>query len=104
MTFDLTLKENLHDLLAKTAEIYEKVLFEESFVANTVATDTILFDEGAIMKGQKLQQVELTRQAMLENTQKRKSLFEAKLKPTIEVIFPQSTPDMLRPWIFQTLT
>lgn len=53
-----------------------------------------IFDEGAIMEGQKLQQIELARVAMLATTQKRKSLFQAKFKANATVIAPQSTPDM----------
>ena len=53
-----------------------------------------IFDEGAVMEGQKLQQIELARAAMLEITQKRKSLFEAKFNSMNAVIAPQSKPDM----------
>jgi glutamyl-tRNA reductase len=53
-----------------------------------------IFDEGAVMEGQKLQQIELARVAMLEITKKRKSLFEAKFNSMNAVIAPQSKPDM----------
>lgn len=53
-----------------------------------------IFDEGAIVEGQKQQQIELARAAMLEVSQKRKSLFAAKFKPSTAVNAPQSTPDM----------
>lgn len=112
-------------------------LVSEPFIANTVGTDSILFDqdffaewsaqneqrlfvdlgspstietslsleegvvrledifnEGAIVEGQKLTQIELARTAMHEITLKRKTLFEAKLKQTTPVLTPQITSDM----------
>jgi glutamyl-tRNA reductase len=112
-------------------------LVNEAYIANTVGTDEILFDEkffqdwkdknslrqfvdlgspsaiktdltiqegvvrlddilseGAIMEGQKQQQIELARVAMLELTEKRRSLFQAKLKQSTSVIAPQSVPNM----------
>ena len=112
-------------------------LVEQPFIANTVGTDSILFDEnffaewksknssrqfvdlgspsviktdltieegvvrlddilneGAIMEDHKLVQIELARQAMLEITHKRKSLFQVKLKQMSSVIAPQIMPDM----------
>jgi glutamyl-tRNA reductase len=52
---------------------------------------TNIFDEGAIVEGQKQQQIELARAAMLETTYKRKALFEAKLNRTTELLPPQIT-------------
>lgn len=53
-----------------------------------------IFDEGAIVEGQKQLQIELARAAMLELAQKRKSLFAAKLQAKVKVLSPQITPDM----------
>lgn len=53
-----------------------------------------IFNEGAIVEGQKQQQIELARAAMLEVTNRRKALFSAKFKSSTAVITPQSTPDM----------
>lgn len=112
-------------------------LVNEPFIANTVGTDAILFDEdffvewkeknserlfvdlgspsiiqtsmtlsegvvrledifneGAIVEGQKQLQIELARAAMLELTQKRKSLFAAKLEAKSSLLSPQITPGM----------
>lgn len=112
-------------------------LVNHPYIANTVGTDTILFDEdffaewsrknpshlfvdlgspsviqtsmtleegivrlddifneGAIVEGQKQVQIELARAAMQEITLKRKSLFEAKLKQSSSVLAPQITQDM----------
>ena len=55
---------------------------------------TNIFDEGAIVEGQKQQQIELARAAMLETTFKRKALFEAKLNRTTELLAPQITKDV----------
>lgn len=55
---------------------------------------TNIFDEGAIVEGQKQQQIELARAAMLETTHKRKALFEAKLNRTTELLPPQITKDV----------
>jgi glutamyl-tRNA reductase len=70
------------------------VIHTELTLAEGVVRLVDIFDEGAIMEGQKLQQIELARVAMLDITQKRKSLFQAKFKPASTVIAPQSTPDM----------
>ncbi len=112
-------------------------LVNQAYIANTVGTDTILFDEdfftewarlnpsrlfvdlgspsvihtdltleegivrlddifneGAIVEGQKQVQIQLARAAMQEITLKRKSLFEAKLKQSSSVLAPQITQDM----------
>lgn len=53
-----------------------------------------IFDEGAIVEGQKQYQIEQARLAMQDITQKRKSLFEAKLKQSHAVLTPQITQDM----------
>ena len=55
---------------------------------------TNIFDEGAIVEGQKQQQIQLARAAMLETTFKRKALFEAKLNRTAELLAPQITKDV----------
>ncbi len=53
-----------------------------------------IFNEGAIVEGQKQQQIELARLAMLEVAQRRKSLFAEKLKKNAAGIAPQSTQNM----------
>jgi glutamyl-tRNA reductase len=53
-----------------------------------------IFNEGAIVEGQKQYQIEQARLAMQDITQKRKSLFEAKLKQSLAVPTPQITQDM----------
>lgn len=53
-----------------------------------------IFDEGAIVEGQKQMQIDLARQAMQEITSKRKSLFEEKFNPSKSGITPQITSDM----------
>jgi glutamyl-tRNA reductase len=53
-----------------------------------------IFNEGAIVEGQKQYQIEQARLAMQDITQKRKSLFEAKLKQSHAVLTPQITQDM----------
>jgi glutamyl-tRNA reductase len=53
-----------------------------------------IFDEGAIVEGQKQLQIDLARQAMQELTSKRKSLFEEKFNPSKDRITPQITSDM----------
>ncbi len=53
-----------------------------------------IFNEGAIVEGQKQTQIELARAAMLDVTLKRKSLLEAKLKQSNPVLTPQITSDM----------
>lgn len=112
-------------------------LMNQAYIANTIGTDTILFDEdffaewadlnpsrlfvdlgspsviqthltleegivrlddifneGAIVEGQKQVQIQLARAAMQEITLKRKSLFEAKLKQSSSVLAPQINQDM----------
>jgi glutamyl-tRNA reductase len=53
-----------------------------------------IFNEGAIVEGQKQVQIQLARAAMQEITLKRKTLFEAKLKQSASVLAPQITQDM----------
>jgi glutamyl-tRNA reductase len=53
-----------------------------------------IFNEGAIVEGQKQIQIQMARTAMQEITLKRKNLFEAKLKPTNSLLAPQITQDM----------
>jgi glutamyl-tRNA reductase len=53
-----------------------------------------IFNEGAIVEGQKAQQINLARAAMLEITHKRKALLEAKLNRQDEVMAPQTIPAM----------
>lgn len=53
-----------------------------------------IFDEGAIVEGQKQEQIELARLAMQEMTLKRKTLLEAKFKQTAAVPAPQITQDV----------
>lgn len=64
-----------------------------TFDEGVVRLDNI-FDEGAIVEGQKQLQIELARAAMLELAQKRKSLFAAKLQAKVKVHTIQITPDM----------
>lgn len=53
-----------------------------------------IFNEGAIVEGQKVQQIALARAAMIQITQKRKSLLEAKLNRQDELTAPQIMTDM----------
>lgn len=53
-----------------------------------------ILNEGAIVEGQKLQQIELARAAMHNITLKRKSLFEAKFNRNNELLAPQITADV----------
>ncbi len=112
-------------------------LVNAPFIANTVGTDSILFDEdffhmwamihedrlfvdlgspsvlrteldledgvvrlenifaeGAVIESQKLQQIELARAAMTSITEKRQSLFAAKLNARPTVLAPQITSDV----------
>jgi len=66
---------------------------ELSLADGIVRLDDI-FDEGAIVEGQKQMQIDLARQAMQDLTQKRKSLFEEKFNQSKARITPQITPDM----------
>lgn len=52
-----------------------------------------VFEEGAIVEGQKQRQIDEARAAMLLITHKRKSLLEAKLTRTPSVLAPQSLKD-----------
>lgn len=112
-------------------------LVNAPFIANTVGTDSILFDEdffhmwamthenrlfvdlgspsvlrteldledgvvrlenifaeGAVIESQKMQQIELARAAMASITEKRQSLFAAKLNNRPDVLSPQITRDV----------
>jgi glutamyl-tRNA reductase len=53
-----------------------------------------IFNEGAIVEGQKTQQIALARAAMLELAFKRKALLEAKKKREQELTAPQSIKDV----------
>lgn len=53
-----------------------------------------IFDEGAIVESQKIQQIELAKAAMQDITLKRKSLFEAKYNQSLSVPAPQSKTDV----------
>lgn len=53
-----------------------------------------IFNEGAIVEGQKQQQIDLARQAMVNTTHKRKSLLEAKLNRSESLLSPQIASDM----------
>jgi glutamyl-tRNA reductase len=53
-----------------------------------------IFNEGAIVEGQKQLQIELARAAMLNITKRRKTLFAAKLQQTSSLLSPQITQDM----------
>ncbi len=111
-------------------------LTNQPFIANTIGTDSILFDEaffevwrkqeqhlfvdlgspsaiktalsllegvvrledifneGAIVEGQKQEQIALAKAAMVSLTTKRRELFDQKFKRTPELISPQITPDV----------
>lgn len=53
-----------------------------------------IFNEGAIVEGQKQQQIDLARVAMQDITLKRKSLFETKFSSTSTVLAPQNKTDV----------
>jgi glutamyl-tRNA reductase len=53
-----------------------------------------IFSEGAIVEGQKQQQIALAQVAMLELTEKRKSLFAAKLNRSSKLLTPQIKSDV----------
>lgn len=53
-----------------------------------------IFNEGAVVEDQKLQQISLAREAMLNITHKRKSLLQAKLTRTGPDLAPQITSDV----------
>lgn len=53
-----------------------------------------IFNEGAILEGQKQEQIELARKTMHDITQKRKSLFEEKLNRSLKLGPPQIKADM----------
>lgn len=53
-----------------------------------------IFNEGAVVEGQKQLQIELARAAMQEITSKRQSLLAAKLKASSDLLAPQSTSDV----------
>lgn len=53
-----------------------------------------IFNEGAVVEGQKQLQIELARAAMQEITSKRQTLLAAKLKASSAVLAPQSTTDV----------
>lgn len=55
---------------------------------------TDIFDEGAIVEGQKQAQIALARAAMISLTMKRKSLFEEKFSKSPELFTPQINADV----------
>lgn len=79
-------------------------LFVDLGSPSAISTDLILdsgvvrlddiFNEGAIVEGQKQLQIELARAAMLDITSRRKSLFAEKFKESSKVQAIQITPDM----------
>lgn len=82
----------------------ENALFVDLGSPSTISTKLTLedgivrlddiFNEGAIVEGQKQIQIDLARQAMQELTQKRKSLFAEKINQSKARISTQITPDM----------
>ena len=92
------------DFFVEWSRRHTKRLFVDLGSPSVISTELSLFDgivrlddifnEGAIVEGQKILQIELARKAMQELTAKRKSLFEAKFKKTPAVLTPQMKSDM----------
>lgn len=84
--------KNVHSLFVDLGN--PSTISTELNLADGIVRLDDIFNEGAIVEGQKQVQIDLARQAMQELSSKRKSLFEEKFNLSKDRITPQINPDM----------